>query len=1282
MAFAILLGLHPNARADSTVVEWGDSISYDDTGVPADLTNVVAVAAGGVHSLALSVDGTVIAWGLNWWGQTDVPADLTNVVAVAAGWNHSVALKNDGTVIAWGDNSSGQTNVPPGLTNVVAVAAGGENTYPWGAGWGHCLALRDDGTVVAWGANNDGQTNVPPGLDNVVMVAAGGSHCLALNGDGTVAAWGDNYQGQTNVPSGLTNVVAVAAGWNHSLALKNDGTVVAWGANSCGELDIPPGLSNVVAVAARSFGRYYPSQGGSQISLALTGDGTVVAWGGTWYLATITINNGYFGYFYQTNVYVPTTVPSGLSNVVVMAAGGDHNLALVGSGLPRLNLPLEARSLLAGGGQQTCLRVEAVGTPPFSYQWRLDGTNIEGATNSGLRLSQAGAYSVAVSNALGQAISGEVPVSVLPLRISKQPSSNSIFSGGSVSFSVVATGVEPFAYQWGFNGTNLPGATNATLVFSNAQFSQAGNYAVTIANQYGSAQSLNAWLEVENVCAGQTTVPLGLTNVVAVAAGISHSLALKSDGTVVAWGDDHFGETNIPSGLTNVVAVAACYLHSLALTSDGTVVAWGDTYYGQPISGLSNVVAVAAGGWQDLALKSDGTVAAWAGNPFSETTVPSGLTNVIAVAANWGKHCLALKGDGTVVAWGDNTYGQINVPLGLTSVVAVAAGWNHNLVLKSDGTVVAWGDNTYGQINVPPGLTNVVAVAAGASHSLALTSAGMVVAWGDNSHGQTTVLSGLTNVVAIAAGDYCSLALVGRGLPRLNLPLVARSLVTGIEQLYLRVEAVGAPPFSYQWRLNGTNIDGATNSLLLLQDVSFDQAGAYSVAVSNAVGQAISGDVPVSVVPLRISTHPSSTSACVGGLASIPASAIGVGALTYQWLFNGNNLPGATNLTLVITNAQRVQSGYYSVIVANQYDSVQSLSAWLEVQYVGAWGDNYFGQATVPLGLSNVVAVAAGGCHSLALKIDGAVVAWGDNTWDQATVPIGLSNVVAVAAGMDYSLALKGDGTVVEWGSIYTPVVADVPPGLNNVVAVAAGSVHSLALKRDGTVVAWGVLTNIPSGLSNVVAVAAGGNHSLALKGDGTVFAWGDNTWDQATVPFGLSNVVAVAAGGDHSLVLKGDGTVFAWGDNSYGQTNVPSGLTNVVAVTARSYHSLALKSDGTVVAWGAGLTNIPTGLTNVVAVAAGYSHSLALIDSSPLIGGSPLQGRLGNPFVSGGRFHLTIAGLAGTRYQYILEQSADLQHWTPTQTNTLPGGGRQWVVPTGTNHQFFRTRTINAPPP
>jgi uncharacterized membrane protein len=69
--------------------------------------------------------GTPLAWGQNLSGQTDVPSGLTDVVAVAGGAQHSLALKSDGTVVAWGDNRLDQTNVPNGLTGVVDVAAGG-----------------------------------------------------------------------------------------------------------------------------------------------------------------------------------------------------------------------------------------------------------------------------------------------------------------------------------------------------------------------------------------------------------------------------------------------------------------------------------------------------------------------------------------------------------------------------------------------------------------------------------------------------------------------------------------------------------------------------------------------------------------------------------------------------------------------------------------------------------------------------------------------------------------------------------------------------------------------------------------------------------------------------------------------------------------------------------------------------------------------------------------------------------------------------------------------------
>ncbi len=215
VALIALLGFHLNARADSTLVEWGDANSAYPfvppylTDVPPDLTNVVAVAAGGDCSLAINGDGAVVAWRCD---SSTVPSGLTNVLAVAVGWNHSLALKSDGTVIAWGDNSYGQTNVPCGLSNVVAVAAGGDYNNPWLPGWGHSLALKGDGTIVAWGNNSHGQTNVPSNLPNVVAVAVGAAHSLALTSAGTVVAWGDNFYGQTDVPQNLSNVVAVAAG--------------------------------------------------------------------------------------------------------------------------------------------------------------------------------------------------------------------------------------------------------------------------------------------------------------------------------------------------------------------------------------------------------------------------------------------------------------------------------------------------------------------------------------------------------------------------------------------------------------------------------------------------------------------------------------------------------------------------------------------------------------------------------------------------------------------------------------------------------------------------------------------------------------------------------------------------------------------------------------------------------------------------------------------------------------------------------------------------------------
>jgi alpha-tubulin suppressor-like RCC1 family protein len=238
---------------------------------------------------------------------------------------------------------------------------------------------------------------------------------------------------------------------------------------------------------------------------------------------------------------------------------------------------------------------------------------------------------------------------------------------------------------------------------------------------------------------GQTNVPASATNVVAVAAGAYHNLVLKADGSVVGWGDNSDGQISVPASATNIVAIATGhYYHSLALKADGSVVAWGDNSYGQtsvPAS-AKNVIAIAANEMSSLALKADGSILMW-GN-LTKQKVPASATNVVAIAAG-DFHSLALRADGSVVAWGINDHGATNVPASATNVVAIAAGYFNSVALRADGSVVAWGDNSYGQTNVPASATNVIAIATECCHCLAIKTDGSVIAWGFNDSGETDI---------------------------------------------------------------------------------------------------------------------------------------------------------------------------------------------------------------------------------------------------------------------------------------------------------------------------------------------------------------------------------------------------------------------------------------------------------------------------------------------------------------------------------------------------------------
>ena len=145
----------------------------------------VAVAAGGDHSLALRLDGSIACLGKNDDGQAPHRGVDGDFVAVAAGYAHSLALRRDGSIACWGRNGDGQAP-PDGVDgDFIAIAAGPH----------HSLALRRDGSVACWGKNSDGQAP-PTGVDgDFIAISAGSWHSLALRRDGSIACWGDNVLG-------------------------------------------------------------------------------------------------------------------------------------------------------------------------------------------------------------------------------------------------------------------------------------------------------------------------------------------------------------------------------------------------------------------------------------------------------------------------------------------------------------------------------------------------------------------------------------------------------------------------------------------------------------------------------------------------------------------------------------------------------------------------------------------------------------------------------------------------------------------------------------------------------------------------------------------------------------------------------------------------------------------------------------------------------------------------------------------------------------------------------
>lgn len=384
---------------DGRIVGWGNNY-LGQLNIPTNLLGAAMISCGYYHSLALQTNGSVAAWGYNdtYYNLLAVPTDLTNATVISANGLHSLALRSNATVVAWGFGPSGETNVPSGLSNVVAIAAG----------YQHNLAVKDDGTVTAWGYNGSGQCNVPAGLSNVWDVAAGVAHSLALRKDGTVVAWGRNTYGETNAPAGLSNVVAIATGGefntslSFSMALKNDNTLVVWG-NSQAATPLA-GMSNVIAIAGGTDHGLAVRTGPRTPVLTLLPTNQFQIAGGN-----VTFNSrgaGLYGVSYQwktngvsltgaTNAALTFTNVQAtqvgnytvtVSNEVGTITSPTATLTLVTTPIILTQTPLPTNQLAIFQENLTLsVTASAPGQNngfPLSYQWKFNGTNINGATTN------------------------------------------------------------------------------------------------------------------------------------------------------------------------------------------------------------------------------------------------------------------------------------------------------------------------------------------------------------------------------------------------------------------------------------------------------------------------------------------------------------------------------------------------------------------------------------------------------------------------------------------------------------------------------------------------------------------------------------------------------------------------------------------------------------------------------------------------------------------------------------------------------------------------------------
>ncbi len=1218
-------------------------------------TNWKQVSSGGYHTAAIKTDGTLWIWGNGSGGQlgnADTTDRSTPVTTFAGGndWKQvkahnrgsTLAIKTDGTLWTWGNGGSGVLGIDENSNILTPIT-----TFAGGTNWA------------------DTATTEP---EDLYTLSAGNTHTAAIKTDGTLWTWGNGGNGQLgNASITLTNSTPVttfaggnnwrqiSAGTIHTAAIKTDGTLWTWGNGSNGRLGNGETTISNKSTPVTTFAggnNWKQVSAGNGHTAAIKTDGTLWTWGYG--------SNGKLGNAVTTgNISTPVTTFAGGTNWKQVSSAGYHTAAIKTDG-----------TLWTWGSGSS----GRLGTNDLTSR-STPVTTFAGGTN--WKQVSAGGHTAAIKTdgtlwTWGLESNGRLGTNYTTNILTPITT----FAGGT-NWADTATAEPEDLYTLSAGGHTAAIKTDGTLwVWGNGSQGQLGTNSISI--HYIPSTTFS-----------------GGTNWKQVSSGITHTTAIKTDGTLWTWGNGGFGQLGTNdvtdrstpittfAGGTNWKQVSAGRQHTSAIKTDGTLWTWGNGRDGRlgdlQFNDRYTPVTTFAGGtnWADTA-----------------TTEPEDLYTLSA----GNTHTAAIKTDGTLWIWGNGGNGQLgNASITLTNSTPVttfaggtnwkqvSAGGFHTAAIKTDGTLWSWGTGSNGQlgINNPPTINTPITTFAGGTN------------WAD------TATTEPEDLYTLSAGNNNALAIKTDGT-------------------------------LWGWG-NGSDGRLGTNDTTIISTPVTTFAGGTNWK--------------------QISSGSRSTAAI-----KTDGTLWTWGRGFYGQLGTNDTTQRNTPVTTFAggTNWKQVSVGYNFISAIKTDGTLWVWGAGVSGRLGTNDTTQRNTPVTTFAGGTNWKQVSAGVRYAAAIKTDGTLWTWGNNGSGQlGNVTVGgnvLTPVTTFAGGTDWkqvsagmgssvnfnalTAAIKTDGTLWTWGygfsgqlgtnnttNTSTPVTTF--SGGTDWKQVSAGNGHTAAIKTDGTLWVWGVgisgqlgnaetfsrstpVTTFAGG-TNWKQVSAGQNYTVALRDDGInkeVFTWGarydgllgDNYAPNRSTPVttfsGGTDWKQVSSGGAYTAAIKTDGTLWTWGRGGYGRLGTNdlidrytpvttfAGGTNWKQVSAGSFHTAAIKTDGTLWSWGYGrngrlgdatITNKSTPVTTFAGgtdwkqVSAGTNHTVAIkTDGTLWTWGYGRDGRLGTQIDTTDRSTPVTTFAGGTNWKQV---SAGDRHTAAIKTDgTLWTWGNGYSGRLGTN--------------